>query len=705
MATDEAALVLVLPSDDMQAVIKKIRATPTTEVEVLVPEGVNMFHDPKQWEQLSRSIKLHEKELLVFSSDERTLDAARESHLQTVGITGGGRLVAPDTMPPPASPYTTSRLPEIGASAGQISGSDEQFLQSLDSMPATESAQERAADEDDWMAEFDNLSDVMQAADAQRDQPQQGGGDYDAFAAELDDLSASFDMGDMGGAEERAAPAAGQAPPAAQPRPRIRPEDIELTDEEKQRASTTGTGKPPRSRGKPASTASRQLRQMQEEQAEEEMGPVQTRSPLRTILLVAVVIVLLIVAFFVLFRDSFPGASTEGLLGALPFLESSATITVILPPAPTEVQAIIDQPVAIAPPGSESSDYAMQAAQIWATITYTETGQVTEETLSPAGSARGIITLYNQNTQAVSFPQGTEFVALNAQGSEVYFTSDEAISLAGSSTSRQGAQIITTLGQAQATVTARTPGSASNVPAGSITQIIVPGQGTIFANAGSILLEHGPLTGGDEQPIRIVKDTNVQEILGSALTGLNNRARQVLEERAAQSGGLVLEVTTITPNSDTLGQGAGYEQRVIPPVGETVDIENPTFSVVVSGRFSALATPQGRSLQEQLQAVLPNQLASEERLPQGMKTDITGWEWNGSRLTVDGLLQPTGEVLALDEQTVTQIRDAIRGKSRSEAEAALNEFVAQGIISGYTLPGDMQTLPNTIAINSIPARD
>jgi hypothetical protein len=347
----------------------------------------------------------------------------------------------------------------------------------------------------------------------------------------------------------------------------------------------------------------------------------------------------------------------------------------------------------------------VQAEQIWATITYTETGQVTEETMSPAGSARGIITLYNQNTQGVSFPQGTEFVALNAQGSEVYFTSDEAISLAGSSTSRQGAQIITTLGQAQATVTARTPGSASNVPAGSITQIIVPGQGTIFANAGSILLEHGPLTGGDEQPIRIVKDTNVQEILGSALTGLNNRARQVLEEQAGQAGGLVLEVTTITPNSDTLGQGAGYEQRVIPPVGETVGIETPTFAVVVSGRFSALATPPGQSLQEQLQAVLPNQLASEERLPKGMKTDITGWEWNGSRLMVDGLLQPTGEVLALDEQTVNQIRDAIRGKNRSEAEAALNDFVAQGIISGYTLPGDIQTLPNTIAINSIPARD
>jgi hypothetical protein len=573
------------------------------------------------------------------------------------------------------------------------------------------------------MAEFDNLSDVMQAADAQRSQPQQaadaqrsqpqqgGGDDYDAFAAELDDLSASFDMGDSGETgtkEERPAPAARQAEPApAQPRSRVRPEDIQLTDDEIKRAGTTGSGKPPRSRGKPASTASKQLKQMQEEEAAEEpaMGTGQTRSPMRILLLVAVVIVLLIVAFFVLFRDGFPAASSEGLLGALPFLESSATITVILPPLPTEVQAIIDQPVAIAPPGAEGTSQAVQAEQIWATITYTETGQVIEETLAPAGSARGIVTLYNQNTQAVSFPQGTEFVALNAQGSEVYFTSDEAITLAGSTTSRQGAQIITTLGQAQVTVTARTPGSASNVPAGSITQIIVPGQGTIFANAGSILLEHGPLTGGDEQPIRIVKDTNVQEILGSALTGLNNRARQVLQEQAAQAGGLVLEVTTITPNSDILGRGAGYEQRIIPPVGETVDIENPTFSVVVSGRFSALATPQGQPIQKQLQEVLPNQLASEERLPRGMKTDITGWEWNGSRLTVDGLLQPTGEVLALDEQTVNQIRDAIRGKSRSEAEAALNNFVARGIISGYTLPGDIQTLPNTIAINSIPAQD
>jgi hypothetical protein len=86
-----------------------------------------------------------------------------------------------------------------------------------------------------------------------------------------------------------------------------------------------------------------------------------------------------------------------------------------------------------------------------------------------------------------------------------------------------------------------------------------------------------------------------------------------------------------------------------------------------------------------------------------MAPGIIHWEWDGEQLTVDALLQPTGEELMLSQQTQREIRNALKGKSRAEAEAALNDFVARGIISDYTLPEDLETLPGRIDLNTVPA--
>ncbi len=642
MATDEAALVVVLPDDDVEAIAAKVRKAGSSGVELLVPEGVPALRDKSSFDTLLQAVAAENVALLIISSDQQTLAAARESAVETVSVEGTQVQI----------PFDGDRVAE-GAPA-----SDADFLSSLDAMPPgpppTEPSGLSDADED-FMSNLDDLSAVMGGAD--------GRSSDDDFAASLDDLSDAFAMddepaGDTGTTAR--SPSAAEAPP---PRPRIRPEDIVLTDEEMSRANRQRSGSSTRDRTKGSTTR---------------------------FLIIALIILLVIIAIVLLWGP---------VSGILSGSGAAATIVVIPPAAPEEVQPIEDQPVARVQPASSNSDLAVQAQEVVETVVFTATGEVTEEVMTPAGTARGIVSIFNEGNQPINLPQGTEFIGFNPQGNQVVFTSDEAVIIPGSSTVDDGVQIITTRGQASVNITARSAGSASNIDAGTITQVVPPGQAPIGANSGILRLQHGPIMGGSEEPVRIVKETNVQQVLQDALTGLNNRARQELEQRAS-SEGLVLEIASILPRAETLSKGQGYDQRVIPPVGERVDPANPTFSLVVEGPFSALATPPGQTLTAQLQRVFPNILMSEGRIPEGMTAAVReDWDWDGSVLTVDGMLEPTGERLSLNPQELAAIENAVAGQPRSAAEAALNEFVEQGIIRSYQLPQDLDTLPERVTVS------
>jgi hypothetical protein len=573
--------------------------------------------------------------------------------------------------------------------------------------PPPPEPQPAAADEEayDPFADLDDLSDVMQAADERARQASATADE--SFASDLDDLSAAFDSpGDTAAPGKTTAPAGqpGPARPADAPRPRIRPEDIELSADEKQRAnrrrqpSATLSSEQREQREKPKPRRGKAPQDLFEAQREPETKPSMWQTlPIRNILVGVLILLLVIIALYL---------AWDTLARAVPFLGNSATVTVSLPTIIEEEQQIENQVVALAEPGSGAPATAVEAEEIRATVIYTATGDVTGETMAPVGSARGIVTILNGSAREFFLPQGTEFIGFNAAGNEVYFTSDADVVVPPAVTSDQGAQIVTTRGQAQVTITARTPGSGSNIDGNTITEVIVPGQGPLGVNSGgALLLQHGPITGGDEQVVRVVKDTDVHEPLELALRGMSNRARQILLAQVGDMSGLVLETTTITPTAEYLAQGHGYEQTINPGIGETVDPMNPVFSVQVSGEFSALATPQGEKLEQQLQPALSQQLASEGQLPIGMAPGITDWTWNGETLTIDALLQPTGEELTLSEQTQRAIREALTGKTRAEAEAALNDFVARGIISGYTLPEDVETLPNRIVLNAVPSEN
>jgi len=371
--------------------------------------------------------------------------------------------------------------------------------------------------------------------------------------------------------------------------------------------------------------------------------------------------------------------------------------TVTVAPPQVQTHTITDQPIPIVAPGTPPTDNttAVQARSLTTTATYTTTGEVLKETSAPDAFASGTLTLLNESFQAITLPAGTEFVGTNDQGQEVRFVSDATITIPGASTTRQGYQIITTIGRTSAPVTARSPGSNSNIPANAITQFIIPGQSPVSFNTGTLLIEHTPITGGTEKPIRVVKDEDIHATLGPALTNLlSNAKRQLQDQTAAQQ--LQLAPQTIWPNQHTLSQGEGYELTIDPPIGQPVsNPANPMFTLVVRSTFSALATPADQPLETQLQTVLPALLRNQGTIKPGhaLTPDIQAIQWDSTRLAVSGALRPANQTNTLSPATRTAIRNAIKGKSRNQAQQALENFKQQGIISDYTLPPDKKKIP------------
>lgn len=711
MVADESALVLVLPDDTVDTIIAKVRETGAAHVQLLVPDGVTALQSPAGVAQLRTSTARNQIELQVITSDEATLDAARVGQLVTIGVSGTR-----------VTPFGSSPIENGGASIPAVGG----MPALADRPPAT------APDDDELFAALDDLSDVMSRAphrdappedydafaaelDAlsdftagQPDAPRSRPDDYDAFAAELDDwgdISLGESTADTPSRSGRATPAG----PAIPPRPRIRPEDIELTDDEKRRASgTRGDSRRSRQEPRPRARAIPARRSPFDDEAERfDPATRRARRPwfMRILPVLLILLLLVIALLFFLGRPTAEGGTGTGILGNLGGIFSSETVVVTLPSADAPGRPFT-LPIPLIEPGSPASATAVKAAPVSTAVEYSVTGEALSEAPVPAGTANGIVTIFSSNTQPIELPAGTEFIGTNPAGQEVRFAINEPVVIPASSVSDLGAQIIINRGQAQAGITAQAPGSAGNIDANTISQIIIPGQTPIVVNqGGAIRLQHDPIGGGNEQMVRIVREEDAQRVLGEALIGLNNQAPEVLQAQVEPQG-LALEESTLSPQGNAIVENESYTMTVNPPFGTEVDPANPAFTVTVSAIFAGLATPAGNPLQSQLQPVVSNQLAQQQGIPPGMAVGVTSWQWDGSRLMVDGVVRRV-DPTTLDASTRAAILNAVRGKSRAEAEAALENFVQQGVIADYTLP-NVERLPErghqlTLEVQPAPA--
>jgi hypothetical protein len=622
MTTEQAALVFVVPDDDAESVVQKVLATGAQQVNLLVSDAATALRDPAQALRLQQAAEAGGVEVILISGDPATLAAAQQSKLVTLAVSGS-RVLHPGAV---ASPPPEPRASESGRLAADLSDADAAFLNALDDLDAFPAAS-RDADAD--------------------------------FAADLDNLD--FDA----------------APPP--PRQRVRPEDIELSVAERQRAASHDTASRATARPQPSSTAAVDTQPIPRRGAVVPAPPPEAqtaRNPwLIPALSAALIFLLLAIGAVLLFGDR-------------------TTVTIAPPARVDAVVPVPDLPLPIASPGMGGTDTAIEAEALASNVAFGAEGVVSEGTLAPSGTANGVVTILSLNNQPITLPAGTEFIAVQPNGQEVPFVSGADVVVPSATTQDTGAQVVTSRGQIDVAVSARSAGSASNVDANSIRRMILPDGQSFNVDAGTILVRHNALVGGSESEVRIVKDSDVQPVLAAALTGLDADARRQLAGLASAAG-LALEETTISPRRSELEQLQGFEAFVSPAVGETLDPNNPAFSVTVQARYAALATPAGRVLEDQIPAVFTEQLRQAGLISPGdcRAPFVTDWNWNGAVLTVDGEIRPDPACGAgLDAAVYNQVREAVRGKSRAEAAAALDALVAQGVIGSYTLP-DRATLP------------
>lgn len=632
----DPAIQWVFPGDDVETVIDRVCTAGVSSVQLLVPEGVTLLYTDATYETLRRTLAARHVDLLIISSDEKALATAKKFHFETILVKGTAIVLPPHSTPRPSSARAAASVPT---------------REPVRPPPPSR----EAADDFDPFAELDSLSEVFAEAD--------GKGEQGTSRPEV----------------------------AADARPRIRPEDVVLSEEEVRQAASilSGGGRsrvakkkaPPKKlvRGPTEHGVSAAEKSIQEHRL-----TIALPFPPRSFILALLILLV--------------------LFGIVMFWLGRVTVSVALPPRTSQMLRFTNQPVMIVQSqeeeskGSRGSRIGVRAEVISAHHEVSRTGHVEQQTRSPGTPARGMITLLNESGQSIFLPAGTEFIGTNRLGQTVRFTSDTSVVIPGVSSVRQGIQIITTLGSAQIPITARVAGQRSNIEANTITHMVIPGQSPVSITAGPLFVEHGPIGGGEETLIRIVKREDVYPVLGAALTDLYHQALDQMQTVASKRG-LVLNPEMVFPGPDDLANepGVGYEAIIAPPIGQVLE-GTDTFLVRVRADFRALATPVDvPPVAEQVRAVLPSQLVASGVVSPGLAFEpvIEQCHWDGSQLTVSGAVKPAHVGEGLDAQTIRAIRQAIKGKTYRAAMDELERLKQQGVISNYVLPprGEQERFP------------
>ncbi|MBP1468812.1 hypothetical protein EYB53_024085 [Candidatus Chloroploca sp. M-50] len=665
----ETPLILVLPDEPVALLYARIRQTGAPRVQLLVPEGGTALHADTELAQLARLAADDGLSLMVISSDTALLAAARAAGFETIAVQGAS-VVAPPSSGADQASRLLAPSPEQGAG--------------LASPPPESAAPHRITDEAPSNQVRDEDADFLAALDDLDLLPPAPGGtlgtvdEADEVAAATASLKAALTGIPLPQSVVNELPPV--EPVRDLPPPRVEPTLPPPRSTPPPPPPPTRLGPPTRSRATyaaPAETAPRP--------ASEAVPPAPITAPpsrrARSWPMIALTTLLLALLL---------------LIAGVLLLGSRVTVAVSPPRVAETTETIVGLPVPLVLPGSGAAT-AIEAEALRTDVAFSVSNQVTEGTMTPSGTAGGMLTIFNSNNQAILLPAGTEFVAVRGDGQEVPFLSTVEVLVPGATTSDTGAQIVTNRGQAFVNVLARSPGSGSNVDGNQVRRITPPGGVSFTVGSGGILVDHPPLTGGTEEEVRIVRDTDVQANLGPALEGLDAEARRQLEA-LARARNLVLEPSTILPRRSDLEQLQGFEYLVQPAVGQVVDSVNPTFVLNTQAQYSALATANDRPLESQLAVALTEQLRQAGQLTPGdcRAPVVTAWRWDGESLLVDGEIGSdttspgcSGE---LDAVTLDQIRNAIRGKLRQDAALALDQLVARGVIGGYTLP-DVERLP------------
>jgi hypothetical protein len=245
MAAGESALVPISSDDSIEAIANRIRGAGATHVQLLVPDGTAVLQSLGGFQRLRQKLAADQISLLLITSDEQTLNAARLNQIETVGVQGA-RVAMPSLRPAAATtgaaadPYATRSF-----RAEPINRRDAEFLDALDQVPIDDPDLDLRDQDADLYAALDDLPDSFQQPSPAR--PASSRADARPNISADDDFAAALDeWSDMDAASMPTRPSA--RPDRDQDRDfdraprRFNSDDFDLEDDTRRRPARRATG-------------------------------------------------------------------------------------------------------------------------------------------------------------------------------------------------------------------------------------------------------------------------------------------------------------------------------------------------------------------------------------------------------------------------------------------------------------------------------
>ncbi|MGE5508015.1 MAG: baseplate J/gp47 family protein [Chitinophagales bacterium] len=280
-------------------------------------------------------------------------------------------------------------------------------------------------------------------------------------------------------------------------------------------------------------------------------------------------------------------------------------------------------------------------------------------------AAHGSVTFLNQNPKPVTIPAGT--VLLTTAG--LSFRTVETVKVPGVSTDYyMKIPVGVRSGQAEARVVAVEPGAEGNVGAGRLTRF------KEGPPAGVQVTNPEPTRGGEDRTAALVTAADLDRVRRAAEAALVAQARPALEALLTQGHELIPDSVRVS--------GVAVE------TSGTVSSEAETVSATAQGVASGLEYEPAAARRAAV-AALPKLVPAKYTVVPG-SIAAGGPRFARVEAGLAEIVVPvTGRLVpALD---VAAIRQAARGKTRGEAEAALRRVPGVGRVSitggGRRLPG------------------
>jgi acyl-CoA hydrolase len=512
---EDSVTVMILPEDDTETILEKVRQAGAKKVSLIVPPGTRSLQTLGGFTMLRKACDITEIEVTVYSEDEKTRDMATVCRFDVVSL---DQDVRPRPTPPPEEEpriVVSTRPPAPGGPSAEPAAA------------APSEARARAADElsADDLALFDAL---------------------ESMSLDEDIELRSEDL-------HRPAPAA--APPSERPAPAPRPE--RPAKKKAKKAS------PFRVILDPLANAVASIyiavvslflriaqRSMQKEAPESEEAPTrlapqaQSDEEKRTLRMRKLRYSLWALAGVV--------GATILVIGI--YALSQPKVFVTLTPREAETREM-DLTLSIvltdtAPSGNGvNAEGAIVAQQVQVELTGTASLPASGLTTIPEGTSTGAVIFVNVTGYAVNVPAGTR---VTVPGGGIIFHTTQDVWLPGSDFRGPDAY----LGKAQVNIVADTPGSAGNVAASAISVI----EGDL---SGMLTVENAePTSGGSERQTSVVTAEDHEKLHQQLVEGLQTQAYNQLQ---AQLSGLqvlsgTLEVETL---EETFDYGVGSEATIV----------------------------------------------------------------------------------------------------------------------------------------------